>query len=128
MELYARGSNNLPIVNAACTVWNDYTDEVYVGVTDSGGCVSGVVSYFYFDYNNADSVAYNDFDIHMQIDDEKVSNSAFTVGWTASGGTDTLDLTSTVGTGEWGSEGEDPGEPSEGHKKKLGILRRWLSD
>jgi hypothetical protein len=100
LQIYVRGNNDLPVVNAACTVWNNYTNNVCVGTTNFGGLVSGVVSYWYESYAG-DSIVFNDFVIHAELDGDKAANSSFTVGWTAAGGTDTLTLTGTVGTGEW---------------------------
>jgi hypothetical protein len=61
-----------------------------------------MANYFYYNRNDPDSAAYNDFTVKMIISQDSTIDSTFTVGWTAAGGTDTLDLIGTVGTGEWG--------------------------
>jgi len=115
-SLYVQGSNDLPVVNAACTLWNAYDQLVTFGVTDNGGLICDTVTYYY-DSNSGDSAAFNDFTFHAQYDTDKASNDAFTVGQTAAGATDTLTLTETEGTGEWGGGGE-----AETEKKISGVL------
>ena len=106
LNVYVRGNNNLPVVNAACSLWNDYDRLVVAGITDSGGHVSGVVSFLYESINNADSLAFNDFRIKAVKGTDVVTNSTFTVEPGPAGGTDTLTLSNTVGTGVWGAGGE----------------------
>ncbi|PKK84302.1 MAG: hypothetical protein CVT49_04015 [candidate division Zixibacteria bacterium HGW-Zixibacteria-1] len=108
LEIYVRGNNGLPIVNAACSVWNDYSRLMITGLSDSGGRVSGVVSYLYDRAGSGDSSAYNDFRIKAIKGADTDLHTTFTVGPNASGKTDTLDLNSTVGTGVWGAGGDTP--------------------
>jgi len=107
LDLYVRGNNGLPVVNSACSVWNDYNRLVIAGVTDSGGLVSGVVSYWFERTGSGDSTGFNDFRLKAISGADVITKSTFTVGPAVSGGTDTLTLPNTVGTGEWGA-GETP--------------------
>ncbi|MEW5924481.1 MAG: hypothetical protein AB1746_10885, partial [Candidatus Zixiibacteriota bacterium] len=111
LDMYVRGNNNLPVVNAACSVWNDYNRLVLSGITDSGGRVSGVVSYLYESVSSGDSLAFNDFRIKAVKGTDVANIGTFTVGPGPAGGTDTLTLNNTVGTGVWGAGG-DTGEDS----------------
>lgn len=113
LELYARGTgNDLPIVNAVVHVWDntgdtaDVGDALFNGVTDSGGVVSGIVTYYYTQrIASTSSTNYNNFRFRYVFDGDTVwTNQA--VSWTASSKTDTADFTGVNGTGEWGSEGE----------------------
>jgi len=92
-------------VNADVSVRNDYGQTVLTGVTDNGGRVSGVVTYHYESQNQTDSLktSFNPFILTASKGGDVRSNNGFTVTWTAVGGTDTLDLASTIGTGEWGT-------------------------
>lgn len=102
LRLFARGNNDLPVINAACSVWNNYDQLVLTGTSNGGGEVKGPVSYYYYDRNNSDSAYYQDFTIKMVSGSDVAINNSFTVDWIPAGGTDTLDLANTIGTGEWG--------------------------
>jgi len=108
IDVYVRGNNGLPVVNAACSVWNDYNRMVISGVSDSGGRVSGVVSFLYEKAGSGDSTGFNDFRVKAVSGGDVISDGTFTVGPGNVGGTDTLTLPNTVGTGEWGSGGDTP--------------------
>jgi hypothetical protein len=106
LKIYVRGNNDLPVVNAACSVWNDYNHLVFSGLTDSGGCVSGVGNYMYERAGSGDSLGYNDFRIKAVKGTDFNLNTAFTVGPGSAGFTDTLTLNNTEGTGTWGAGGD----------------------
>ena len=109
LNLYARGSNGLPVGGVTVTARNGYGQTVVSGTTDNGGRVSGVVTYHY-DANGwfSDSTAFNNFTLTASMGGDSDANNSFTVGWTRAGGTDTLTLSSTVGTGEWGAVDPEP--------------------
>ena len=94
----------LIIVETKTPMVLSYDQLVTSGQTNSGGMVSCTASYFYYNRNSADSTGFNDFTVKVILNQDSTIDSAFTVGWTAAGGTDTLDLANTVGTGEWGGE------------------------
>jgi len=108
LQIYVRGNNGLPVVNANVTVRNDYGAAVLTGLTDSGGLVAGVATYHYESQTQADSTKaqFNPFVLQASQGGDNIANNTFTVGWTAAGATDTLDLANTVGTGVW----RDPGD------------------
>ena len=109
LSLYARGNNGLPVVGATVTARNSYGQAVVSGTTDNGGRVSGVVTSRY-EANGwfSDSTDFNNFSLTASKGGDNDANNSFTVGWNQAGGTDTLTLSSTVGTGEWGAVDPDP--------------------
>jgi len=107
LRIFVRGNNNLPVVGATITAINNYSQTVLSGTTDSGGLVSNIVTYRYEDHPAGnDSTAFNYFQLRANDGVHYDSNLTFTVGWTAAGGTDTLDL-DVAGTGVWGATGEE---------------------
>jgi len=109
LKIFVRGNNGLPVVGATVTARNGYGQTVVSGTTDNGGRVSGVVTYRY-DANGwfSDSTDFNSFTLTTSQGGDSDANNSFTVGWTRAGGTDTLTLSNTVGTGEWGAVDPDP--------------------
>jgi len=55
LQLYVQGNNDLPVVNAVCSVWNSFGALAFSGVSGNGGNVSGVTPYYYYSVNNADT-------------------------------------------------------------------------
>lgn len=114
LTLFARGTaNGLPIVNASVFVWDQFGDSsvngdaLFNGVTDSGGMVSGVVSYYYAQrIATVSTTDYNTFKIRYIFGDDTVWTTGKTVGWTEAEKTDTADFAGVSGTGTWGAEGE----------------------
>lgn len=109
LKVFIKGNNDLPIVNAACSVWNNYNDLVFAGYSDSGGMVAGVADYWK-EAEDAPDISYNNFSIKAVFNSDQANNPSFTVGWIPAEGTDTLTLSNTTGTGEWGAGGEIPDE------------------
>ncbi len=106
LYIYVRGNNDLPVVNVACSLWNDYGNLVISGISDSGGGVYGVVSYLYEKAGSGDSTGFNDFQVKAVLGSDSALDGSMTVGPGSVGGTDTLTLDNTVGTGTWGSGGD----------------------
>jgi hypothetical protein len=112
LNVYAKGYNNLPVTSAQVWVVNSYGDTVLTGTTNSGGRVSGVVTYNYRakdplpedGYDLEDSLAYNNFTLKTQRGSDSRTVS-FAV--TATSANDTLTLSSTYGDGSWGSGSEE---------------------
>lgn len=100
LKLYAQGSNSLPVVSATIYAINNYGDTVTVGTTGANGKVEDTVSFYHRAIGSADSTSFNNFSI-VAISGVDTLNSVLTVGPTAAGGTDTLTLSSTTGTGTW---------------------------
>jgi hypothetical protein len=107
LELYAKGNNGLPVVGATIYCWDKDGDTVISEITNDGGRVTGIVDYYYYNRFEADTT-YNDFIIYGYVGADNDTDT-LTVDWDLSGGTDTLDLSNTIGTGEWGS-GDPPGD------------------
>ena len=108
LKVFVKGNNNLPVTGANVTVTNNYGQTVLSGVSDSG-IVKGAVAYHYESYNGVDSTNFNDFNISVSRNGETV-NSTITVGPDYGFDRDTLQLTNSTGSGEWGSE-EDAYDP-----------------
>ena len=109
LEIYVKGgvaSDTIrPVVGATVEVRNDLDTTVQIlGETNSGGMVSGVVSYIFESKNDADttSAQFNPFSIIAFLSDDSATNASFQVVHAAAGGTDTLTLTETTGDGAWG--------------------------
>jgi hypothetical protein len=105
IDIYARGTNDLPVTGASVTVTNNYGQTVLTGTTNSGGKVSGVVSYRYESRTGTDSTNYNNFTINVSKSSDNAQGS-LTVKWNQY--KDTVDLSSTSGDGTW-----DDDEPTE---------------
>jgi len=105
IDIYARGTNGLPVTGASVTVTNNYGQTVVSGTTSSGGRVSGVVSYRYDCRSGTDSTSYNNFTVNVSKSSDN-SQSSLTVSWNSY--KDTVDLTSTAGDGTW--EDDEPTE------------------
>lgn len=112
LDVYIKGNNGLPVVNAACSVWNSYGNLVMTGKTSNGGRASGVVNYGFYAVRVADTLPaqFNNFTVKAGYGGDIAQNTNFTVSWIPSGGTDTLQLPNTIGTGEWGDPGDPPAE------------------
>jgi len=94
ITIYVEGNDDLPVANAACSVWNSYSQLVLVDSTDGDGVVTDTVSYR-FESDGADSTAFNDFTVHVWKEADYTAHTDFTVGWTAAGGVDTVTLAAT---------------------------------
>lgn len=110
LDLYAKGGNGLPVVGATITAENAYGATVYSETTNYYGKASGTVTYYYESNTWSDSAAFNDFTLTASYGSDQDVNT-FTVGYTAAGGTDTLLLANTDGTGEWGEPPSPTNDP-----------------
>lgn len=117
LNLYVRGNNGLPVVGATVTAENSYGQTVVSGLSASNGRVYDVVSYYFVAEATPDSLGFNPFTITASYGADETSES-FTVGPLPAGGTDTLTLANTIGTGDWDDETPAP-TPSLGKKLKF---------
>lgn len=90
-----------PVEAAICSVFNVQGQLVLTGLSNVGGMVSGPIAY----YRGADvagNLNYGPFLLRARYGSDFAQSASVDIGWTNSGGTDTLTLSNTVGTGEWG--------------------------
>ncbi len=105
VSIYVKGSNGLPVVNASVSVRNAYNQTVLSGVTNNGGRLSGVVSYWYEVRSGTDSTSFNNFTSTATSGSFNASHS-FAVRWNSF--KDTVTLSQVAGTGTWETGGSTP--------------------
>lgn len=110
LNLYAKGANGLPVVGATITAVNAYGVTAFTGSTNYNGKLTGVASYYYEHHFRTDSTAFNDFTLTATYSGDEGAGT-LTVSQTAAGGTDTLLLPNTDGTGQWGEPVVPANEP-----------------
>jgi len=102
ISIYVKGNNGLPVVNASVSVRNAYNQTVLSGVTNNGGRLSGMVSYWFETRSGTDSTGFSNFTATATSGSNNASHS-FAVRWNSF--RDTVTLTQVAGTGTWETGG-----------------------
>ena len=111
LNLHVKGTNDIGVSQAACSVWSQY-GLVGSGFTDGAGNISFICPYAYYSRTAPDSVGYNDYIIRAQKDTAQAYDSSFTINQVAAIVADTLTLT--LGS-----------NPPEGYNPATRRIQRW---
>jgi len=109
-DVYVKGNNDLPVVNATVKMYDSLGTLLMNGISNDHGRASCTVSYRYYERDDMvyDTIDYNRCSTYAEVGADNDQNLVI-VSWTTAGGTDTLYLANTAGTGTWlpGEEEED---------------------
>jgi len=111
LNLHVKGTNDIGVSQAACSVWSQY-GLVGTGFTNGAGNISFICPYAYYSRTAPDSVGYNDYIIRAQKDTAQAYDSSFTINQVAAIVADTLTLT--LGS-----------NPPEGYNPATRRIQRW---
>jgi len=89
LRILVLGNNALPISGASVTAKNLYNQTVVSGTTGENGLVSGIVTYWYESWADADSMAFNPFTL-IASKSGQADTALFNLAWNLY--TDTLTL------------------------------------